>query len=70
MTEALLRSRRIISFEHDGGLGIDLGLLEGDVLPERDLGPDHDAVAVGGALHALVVRVVGEADEVGVESLR
>ena len=32
-----------------------------------NLRPDHDAVAVGSALHALVVGVVGEADEVGVE---
>ena len=53
--------------EHGDVLGVDLRLVEGDVLPDGNLGPDHDAVAVGGAFHALVVGVVGEADEVGVE---
>ena len=53
--------------EHEVGFGVDRGVVEGDVLPEGNLGPDHDALAVGGAEHALVVGVVGEADEVGME---
>ena len=36
-------------------------------LPKRNFGPDHNAVAVGGALHALVVGIVSEADKVSVE---
>ena len=45
--------------EHDDVFGVNLGLVEGDALPVGNLGPDHDAVAIGGAGHALVVGVVG-----------
>ena len=48
----------LFGFYEDGGV----------IEPERpvvgDLGPDHEAEAVGSASHALVVRVVGEADVV------
>jgi hypothetical protein len=36
---------------------------------DGDFGPDEDAKAIGGAGHALVVGIVGEADVVGVEFL-
>ena len=47
--------------------GVDFGLVKGDALPVGNLRPDEEAIAVGGALHSLVVGVVGEADVVGVE---
>jgi len=53
--------------KHVRSFGVNRWLVEGDMLPERNLRPDHDAVAVGGALHTLVVGVMTEADEVGVE---
>ena len=36
-------------------------------MPVGYLGPDHDAVLVGGALHPLVVWIVSESDEVGIQ---
>lgn len=56
-------------FEHGNIFGIDLGLIEGDVLPVGDFRPDQDTVAVCSARHTLVVRVMTETDEVGVGDL-
>ena len=56
--------------QHRDVLGVDLGLVEGDVLPVGNLGPDHDAVAIGCALHALVVRVVARRTKLAFSSLR
>jgi hypothetical protein len=65
-----LRSRRIISLSIATIFGVHLWLVKGDALPVGNLGPDHDAIAIGGALHALVVRVVRQANEVGVHFLQ
>ena len=51
----------LFGFCEDGGVVE----LKGPVV--GDLGPDHEAETVGGAGHALVVRVVGEADVVAAE---
>ena len=67
MMQALLRSRRIISLELLLGFGEDGGVVELKGPVVGDLGPDHEAEAVGGAGHALVVGVVGEADVVAAE---
>ena len=55
--------------EHRDILCVHLRLIEGDVLPIGNLGPDHDAVTVSGPFHTLIVRVVAESDEVGIQLL-